>query len=793
MLYLSVCNFIKHHRSKVIRTNLQNIIFSCTGIFLLLVLNACNLTQSVPDEQYLLVKNRIDLKKKVKKEGVLKEEIQNLVIQKPNTKMFGLISFRLGIYNLAYNKKENKFRWWLKNKVGESPVIYNDKISSKSAENIRLHMFNKGFLNAEVKYNTTYDPQKATVNYTIYPGAVFTINTITIPQLSGTLYEHIQDVANQSLLESGNNFDIDVLNDERNRITTHLRNMGYYNFRKDYIVFELDTNDLGKNVDIAMSIKEPQPGEWHKKYTIHNIYIIGDYSVLENDTSRRDTILYNDFYFIQSTQKYKPKVISNAIFFEKGAYFRLDSYQNTLKKLANYGAFKFVDIQFNPIAVNGKPNLDVFIYLTSAKKHTVSVDLEANHNFIGLTGASIGFTYQNKNLSKSADLLELKVSTGIEFNVANGQTNPVNNADFTVETNYYLNKFLVPFPLKKVSKYNNVKTRFSIQYNYERRFTFYSLHSNSFNFGYEWNESANKKHIYNPISATLLILPEKNLTDDFRQKLEDIPSLQRSFQEQLILGSNYTFLYNNKKTESDRSYFAFQGKVALAGNLIHAVTALTKQAKNNLRPYQLFNREYSQFARFEANIVHNYAIGNHASLNSRFITGVIIPFGNSTDAPYFQQFYVGGSNSIRAFRLRALGPGTYADEANISNPNFFFDQAGDFKLESTTELRFDIYKWFKGALFVDAGNVWLLRNDPDRLGGTLKRGNFFNAIAVGIGFGLRLDFDYFVIRTDFSLPVVDPRFDDSRKYPMNDFKFTVGKNSWFREHSVFHLAIGYPF
>ena len=447
---------------------MQNIIFSSSAIIFLILLNACNLTQSVPKNEYLLIKNQIELQKKVKRDGVLKEDIQNLVIQKPNTKMFGLISFRLGIYNLAFEKKENKFRWWLKNKVGEAPVIYNDKISFKSAENIRLHMFNKGFLNAKVKFNTSYDSKKAKVSYLIEPGQVFTINKIVTPDLSGTLYKHIKEVQTETLLAEGNNFDINVLDQERTRITTHLRNMGYFNFRKDYISFELDTNNTAKHVDIVMSIKEPKPGTWHEKYTVQDIYIIGDYSALDGDSIARDTILYKDLYFIQSILKYKPKVIANAIFFEKGEYFRLDSYQNTLKKLANYGAFKFVDIQFVPKTVKGKPSLDVYIYLTSSKKHTVSFDLEANHNFTGLTGASIGFTYQNKNLSKAADLLEFKVSTGIEFNVANGQPNPVNNSDFTIETNYYLNKFLLPFPLQKVSKYNNVKTRFSFQYNFER-------------------------------------------------------------------------------------------------------------------------------------------------------------------------------------------------------------------------------------------------------------------------------------------------------------------------------------
>lgn len=730
---------------------------------------------------------------KIKSNNNVKEDIQNLVIQKPNTKMFGLISFRLGIYNLAYDKKENKFRWWLKNKVGEAPVIYNPKISSKSAENIRLYMFNEGFLNAKVDFATTFSPKKVALNYSVFPGDQFTTGDITLPEASNTLLNHVTQVQEETLIETGSPFSINTLNDERVRITTHLRNMGYFNFRKDYIVFELDSNNSTKQVNISMNIKGPTPESWHEKYTINNIYVLTDYLKADNQMLGLDTIMHDGIYFVGTEVKYKPKVIANGIFLESGEYFRLDSYQNTLRKLANYGTFKFVDIQFVPVVKGNKKHLDAFVYLTSAKKQTISVDVEARHNFIGLAGASVGVTYQNKNLSKSADLLEFKISSGIEFNAGNGLTYPVNNADVIVETNYYLNRFLLPFPLKKTSKYNNVKTRISLQYNYERRIQFYSLHSNTFNFGYEWNESANKKHIYNPISATVLFLPEKNVSDEFRERINEIPSLARSFEEQLILGSNYTFFYNNKKTENDKSYMVFKGNVALAGNVIHGFMALTKQARNNPRPYSIFNREYSQFARFEANIIHNFTIGKHASLNSRFNTGVIVPFGNSTVAPYFQQFYVGGSNSIRAFRLRALGPGTYADEANIDNPNFFFDQAGDFKLEGNTELRFDIYKFFKAALFVDAGNVWLLKQDPDREGGTISKGNFFNALALGVGFGLRLDFDYFVIRTDFALPLIDPRFSDSRKYPLNDFEFSLGKNSWFRKNSIFHLAIGYPF
>lgn len=756
------------------------------------MLNACNVTTSLQEGEVLLDKNKIKFSKKIKTNSVFKEELLLLPAQVPNKKMFGIIPFRLGLYNLTYDKKETKFRWWLKNKVGEAPVIYNNVLNDKTIESLKTFMFNKGYLNNKVSHSTTINNRKATVSYLIEPKEQFTISEVILPEGSNTLLKHLNNDSGNSLIKVGNPLDINNLDLERKRISDHLRNQGYFDFRKDYVQYQLDTNNLNKTAKIYFNVKEPSPNTWHQKSTINEVYVYVAYNAAQFDTAKLDTILHGGYHYIYAEYKFKPKAISSAIFFEKDTYFRLDAYQKTLRKLANYGTFKFVDIQFKPLLKGGKNYLDTHIYLTSTKKQTISVDLELNHNFIGLTGTSIGFTYQNKNLSKAADLLEFKVSSGVEFNFGDTVNNSLlNNADFVIETNYYLNKFLVPFPLRKISKNNNVKTKFQIQYNFERRIKFYSLHSTSFNFGYEWNETNNKKHIYNPIATNLLLIP--NQEQDFIDKLNQIPSLKRSFEEQIILGSNYTFIANNKKTDKDRSYTVFQGKVALAGNFVHAINALTKNAKNNTTPYKIFKREYSQFVRFESTIVHNYQIGPHASLNSRFNGGLIVSYGNSDVAPYFQQFYVGGSNSIRAFKLRSLGPGSYADTLNLDNPNFFFDQAGDIKLEFNTELRFDIYKWFKGALFVDAGNVWLLREDPDRVGGKIAADNFLNAFAVGTGFGLRLDFNYFVIRTDFSLPLIDPRYSDSRKYPLSDFQFGFGRDSWFRRNSIFHLAIGYPF
>jgi outer membrane protein insertion porin family len=221
----------------------------------LFLLNACNITQSLHEGEYLLTNNKLSLEKKIPNSGALKEEALTLIIQKPNKKMFGVIPFRVGIYNLSYNKKENKFRWWLKNKVGEIPVILNNKTTEKSAENIRLFMYNKGFLNAEVTYKSTFDRKKVKVSYSINPGEQFTIQKITLPETKDLLIKHVLETQDKTLLKVNDAFDINILESERKRITDHLRNMGYYEFRKDYVVFELDSNNTNKSINIELIIK----------------------------------------------------------------------------------------------------------------------------------------------------------------------------------------------------------------------------------------------------------------------------------------------------------------------------------------------------------------------------------------------------------------------------------------------------------------------------------------------------------------------------------------------------------
>lgn len=771
---------------------MQNTAFWVSLLFLAAFFSSCNLTKALVDDERLLVKNKINIEGDLDSKRSIKEVLESLPYQKPNKKIFGVVPFRLGIYNLTVNKRDNKFRYWLQTKVGEAPIIFNEDLADKSAANIRTYMFNKGYLHASVNYNYKVSKKKLKLDYNVIANDRFYIDSVFFPEPVDLLTRTIEQTIESSLLEKDNAFDISVLEEERKKISTYLRNRGYYYFNKDFIGFDLDSNQLDKTINIYVKVNKPERPLDQIKYRVNKIYVETDYSINTAQVVKDTLKLENhpEFYILSKELKYKPEILYNGIFFEHDAYFHLEHYQKTVRKLTNYGTFKFVDVQFEDRTDDlGKPTLDVKIYLTPGKKQSIGVDVEANHSFEGFTGTALSFTYKNRNLFQGADLLEFRVSTGLEFQFGDSLVDILNTARITSEINYYLNRFLVPFPLKNVSKNNNVKSIFSLKYQFERRLTFYSLHSNTFSFGYEWNETTKKKHIYNPLALNLLLI---NKDTAFIRRLEEIPSLERSFEEQIIAGSNYTYLTTNKNGEFDKSHYFFKGDVRFAGNFVHTIARIKNNKNGNIRPFKIGNTAYSQFFRVEGDLVHYLTTSRHSKLVSRVNMGIIVPYGNSRVAPYFQQFYAGGANSIRAFRLRALGPGSYADTANLDNPNFFYDQSGDIKFETSMELRFDIYKWFKGAVFMDAGNVWLLRKDEGRPGGDFKFDTFHKSIALGTGIGLRLDFEFFVIRTDLAFPIRDPRLLDSGdQWVIKDFN--LGSRSWRRQNLVFNLAIGYPF
>ncbi|MDB5282944.1 MAG: hypothetical protein JWO06_2019, partial [Bacteroidota bacterium] len=526
---------------------------------------------------------------------------------------------------------------------------------------------------------------------------------------------------------------------------------------------------------------------------------VSDYSVEAlSDSTKRDTVTVGEYKLIAHQVKFRKGVLLDAIFFKRGELYKKEHETRTINRLSQMGTFKFINIDYS-LAKDVQGNyLDVVIDLTPGKKHVMGYSAEVNVTDEGLFGMLGSVSYQNKNLTKGADQLIVDVSGGVQLRFSKPKHESEKVQLMTVNAaagiTYYMNKFLVPFRAKIFSRNANPRTRIGINYSFEHRYDFtttgdvaflYQLHVFNASFGYEWNKYPHWQHLFNPIAVSFYLLPLKG--EEFFRRLDSIPILKSSFEEQVIIGPNYSFNYTNKRTNTDRAYMQFHGSLETAGNVIYAGFKLASLHDGHDSVYEIAKRPFAQFFRVEADWRNYFKMTNHSSFAVRTFAGVGVPYGNSSALPFIKQFYVGGPNSLRGFLIREIGPGGYYDpsafdpKTGVKTSVGFFNQTGDVKLETNAEVRFDIYKWLKGALFVDAGNVWSIRPDGRALGDfNIQR--FWSEFAVDAGAGIRLDFNFFVVRFDYGFPLRDPRFLPGQRWQFKTF--TPGQ---------FQLAIGYPF
>ncbi len=763
----------------------------------ILALTGCSSTRNIPEGSYLVNKNKVifDKVKDVAERERLRADLSQVVVQKTNRKLLGM-PMRLWIYNNATKprKKINKFRNWLQTKVGEPPVVFDSLQAQRTISLMENYLFNYGYFYGDATFTVATKKKKMTVTYTVKQGPVWRIGNVVFP-VGTTVSEKLVKVKEgNTYLKKGLRFDITTVNAERVRIENDLRNSGYYYFNKEYITYDFDTTREKYVVDIKMKLYQPTDTTEHQPYRINDIYVISDYDAgLSEGLSGRDTVRVNEFLFIQQKMKIKRRILMESIFFRKGELFTADAFQRTLRRLNELGTFKFVSLEFNRL--NRRDTsllLNGFVYLTPAKKQTLMGGIDANHNFEGLTGLGGQISYRNRNLSKGADQLQLDFSANIQLNFSKKNLklkadDIINTVLLTADATYYLNRFALPFKVG-VNANTNPKTRINGRYSYEIRHDFPSniklYTSNTFTttYGYEWSSRRYIRHYYNPTFLNFFTI---NKTDSFNNFLAKRPSLKRSYDQQITWGSNYAFIYSNQKSATDLWYTTLRGGVEIAGNILYAGFRAANSKSSQQDSFLIFKVPFSQYARFEAEWRNYVRITRHSSFAMRSYAGIGIPYGNSKSLPYVKQFFVGGLNSLRGFQIREIGPGGFVDSTvNIDDPKasqgtLFIDQVGDIKMEVNAEIRFDIYKWLKGAAFIDAGNVWLIREDPSRPKGVFEFNRFWREFGISAGAGVRMDFNFFVIRLDYGVPIRDPRI--------------AGDNKWTIRKGQFNLGIGYPF
>ncbi len=779
---------------------------------LLLVLSACNVTKHLDSEkgERLLVKNslRIISEKRlsISARTVLANELAPFYRQKPNRRSFGFFYPRLRYY-YKYRDRKSSFAKFINKRIAESPTIYDSLLAQRTALNFKNQMRQRGYFQAECEFNTKFiGKYKAKTAYQLNLGPLYTVDNVQFVSRDSLILPILQASIGESLIKQGKPLDAQLFNAEKLRISAILKNRGYAYFIPQFVEFGGDSTGTTANVTV-----EVLP---YNDSTLHQTYTIGKVEVLSGlvpnlISMRRDTSI-GGVYFAAAEPKLwiKPSLLRRKILTDPGELFKQSDFDKTLRNLNSLGVYRFVSLR--PLQDSLETNkINVTVNLSPNKRFPIGGDLDLNYvrNSIsnGLLGLSPILTAQNRNMLSGAEHLQSSVSYNIEFDIANPKIVFSQEFKFQNELSFprffdYLGfwrlaskihvgkKRLIPKNFYKRLR-SDAEARLSLNYNYLDVTDFYSYNLANVSFGYKLR--SHPEHQYNWDHIGLDMLRPR-----FDSLLVPSVFLQRSFGNQLFTGlllRSFNYSYANRPNRYGEHWnYRFNSELSglevLAAN--HAWPLLT----GNKEPvWRIGDLDFAQFLRLDQEAVYTRNFKKDLVGAIRIGSGVATSFGDSRAVPFVKQFFVGGPSSLRAWRIRELGPGGYVPrnmDTNEPEPLAVqpFYQAADFRLEISGELRFPMFLWFKGAVFVDAGNIWTLRKDPDRVGSELQWDSYKN-IAIGTGLGLRADLDYFVFRLDFGLPIRRPYPDAS------------GRGYWVKnaiskiQLADFNpnLAVGYPF
>ena len=755
-------------------------------LFLGLFISSCSNTKYLPEGELLYTgaKIKVEGKQTSKKENkALKNQLQEIVRPKPNSSILGLKP-KLYIYNLAGTpKKEKGWRYWLKNKVGEPPVLYSTVDLEYNKSVLQNFSENSGYFNTKTTADSTRKGKKASAEYLVNPAKQYKIREVKFPTDSSIISTAVRNTRRRSLLKKEEGYSLDAIKEERVRIDARLKEKGFFYFNPDYLKVQVDSTVADHQVDLIVKVKEETPSLAETPYKINKIIVYPNYSIgIDSVKNNMDSIQkYNDLTIIDPEKLFKPRIFDRALYFKKEDLYNRTDHNLSLNRLVNLGTFKFVKNQFRVSDTTGN-YLDAYYYLTPLPKKSIRLELLAKTNSANYTGTELNLNWSNRNAFRGAELLTISAFGGVEVQVS-GQNNGFNVYRFGTEANLIWPRLVAPFKLNSPSGFVP-KTKATLGYEFQNRTKLYSLQTFKGSFGYLWKESEQKEHLLNITEITYA--SPQNVTQLYQEQIDLNQSLEKVIEKQLIFGPTYSYTYTNTLQRRKKNTFYYKGTIDLAGNIAGLASGANIQKGDTIK---LFDVPFSQFIKIENDFRHYYRLGPDSQIATRVIAGAGFAYGNSRELPFIKQFFIGGTNSLRAFRARSIGPGSF-DGASTNTNAFLPDQSGDIKLEFNTEYRAKIYGLVKGALFIDAGNIWLLNENTEKPGAKFSK-KFLSEIAVGAGAGLRFDFSFLILRTDLAFPLRKPYLPEGDRWVLDKIDF--GSGPWRRENLVFNLAIGYPF
>ena len=743
-------------------------------------LYSCSIAKFIPDDERLYTGASLVISSDsiIKNEDRLREELKTVMLPEPNSKLLGM---PLGLYYYYKNQKENPgfINRWLYKKLGQKPVYQSD-VETFDVEKLLLNRLeNRGFFYSAASSKFEEKEKKASVTYTVKVPTAYRMETYQLDSFPPPLNGEIKELSTTSPLKKGMRFDLSSMKFERLRIDAELKKRGYYNFNEGFLIFEADTNRYdNKRFDLFLKLKNAVPEKSIVPYRISKVNIYPNYET--GDSIETATIRYKNKNFIQKEVFLKPKYLEPFVKLEEGEFYNPETSRNTARRLSSIGAYKYVNILYSEIdslATDSLGLLEANIYLSPLNKRAFRAELQVVTKSNNFTGPALALTYSNRNVFGGGEIYNSTLKVSYEAQLGGGSSTGDSSLELGLKNELIFPRVLFPVKISDdFFKYSIPKTKTSISLDYLNRTQLYNLISGTALFGYLWDSNRYVTHQINPISISYTDL--RKTSPEFDQILADNPFLKRSFEQQFISGLNYSFTYN-EMVDTQRTHQMFLNlALDVAGN---SVSLIGKNQGPDV-PKTIFGLEYAQYAKVDIDFHYHFNFAKEQTIAARLYGGYGMAYGNSEVVPFVKQYYAGGPYSVRAFRIRSLGPGTYnADEDMNSTSDATFDKTGNIRLEANVEYRFPIVSFLKGALFADAGNIWNSKENPVYGGKDKFTSNFINELGMGAGVGLRVDIQSFVIRFDLAAPLHDPSQPRTKR-----FNFDVG-------NPILNFAIGYPF
>lgn len=760
-------------------------------LYLALSLASCSATKFVPDGSYLLDEVKIHTDNK----EIKPSDMRLYVRQNPNSKWFSTIKTQLYVYNWSGRDSTKWFNRFLR-KIGDAPVIYNESDAIRSQEEIAKAVQNLGYMGASIKRTTKTKKKKLKLFYEITSGKPYIVRTLKYDISDKKIAEYLRNDSTQSMLREGMLFDVNVLDAERQRITDYLLCNGYYKFNKDYITYTADTARNTHQVDLTLHLLPYKtyvgdtPKE-HFQYKINKINFITDYDVLQSSALSsieiNDSLHYNGFPIYYKDKLYlRPKVLVDNLRFASGDLYDERNVQKTYTYFGRLSALKYTNIRFFETQNGDSTQLNCYVMLTKSKHKSISFELEGT-NSAGDLGAAASVSFQHRNLFRGSETFMVKFRGAYEAisGLQPGYKNH-NYTEYGVETSINFPNFLFPFLTSDFKRRIKATTEFGLQYNYQLRPEF-SRTIASASWSYKWMQKQKIQHRIDLLDISYLYLPwiSSQFQEDYINKDKDNYILKYNYENRLIVRMGYNYSYNSaggalvNNTITTNSY-SIRAGFESAGNILYGISKMINMRKNKDGEYAILGIPYAQYLKGDFDFAKNIIIDHRNSLAFHAGIGIAVPYGNAKVVPFEKRYFSGGANSVRGWSVRNLGPGSFAGDGN------FMNQSGDIKLDASIEYRTRLFWKFRGAAFIDAGNIWTIREYENQPGGVFEFDKFYKQIAVAYGLGLRLDLDFFVLRFDGGMKAINPKYKKAKeRYPIIHPRFS--------RDFAFHFAVGYPF